>query len=213
MLPKSARSHPSLTPLRLRLFRPELDAFCGQLARDGVLATFDPGSSVSRHRLMSWRARAMDYLPWSVRGLKDYMAEIVHAALLGQRIEVEGGNAEQTEDLQRFCAELSPRSLLHHPADSLRPLLEQENADYVQSPPPAVLRIEDGVVTSGKGLIPTKSAFCKRWANAMVAANTDSTALKMILQNNGRKVGSRSGSPVLFPRLPAHGCAHTLLHR
>jgi hypothetical protein len=145
----------------------------------------------------------MEYLPWCVTALRDYMPEIVHAALLGQQIEVAGGNAEQTEDLQRFCSELSPHSLLHHPADSLRPLLDAEDAAFVAAPPPAILTIVDGIVVAGKGLEPTESAVCKRWANAMVSASSDTTALKMILQNNGRKV-----TTLAFTRCTRHHHHH-----
>ena len=78
-----------------RLFRPELDAFCAQLARDGVLATFDASSATSRQRLVSWSSRAVEYLPWCVTALKKYLPEAIHGALLGQEFNVVGGEPEQ----------------------------------------------------------------------------------------------------------------------
>jgi len=173
----------------LELFRPELDAFCGQLARDGVLGAFDPSSIRSRQMLMSWRARTMEYLSWCITSIGDRTADVVQAALLGQDIEVVGGTADQAGDIQRFCIDVSPRSLLHYPADSLRPLLSGEGAAYIAPPPKAILTLDDsGILVSADGLARTTSNFCKQWAEAMVSAAMDTTAVKMILQNNGRKV-------------------------
>ena len=67
--------------------------------------------------------------------------------------------------MQRFCAELSPRALLHLPADSLRPLLDAECAAFVAPLPPATLTLTDGAVTDMEGLEPTSSAFCHRYIN------------------------------------------------
>eukprot|EP00041_Stephanoeca_diplocostata_P006555 m.88329 g.88329 ORF g.88329 m.88329 type:complete len:475 (-) comp16430_c0_seq1:1813-3237(-) len=172
---------------------PDADASRDDTA-ENISATAGDRASAARMQLAKWHARTVDYLPRCVRLLsKRLLGAVIEAALLGQRVELVGDTSEELlDDIARFIRGLSPSSLLHYPGASMRSQLDSTALGFLAAPSP--LRLQQAVRDDGSTVFEAAgdslppSAFCQRWASAMLAVDTDPSALKTTVQNNVHKV-------------------------